>query len=328
MLTIVLRARAMDLGRLTGAADTPVGATRWDGVPPHRVNACYDPQQNALLLPAAILQPPLCSADTAAAALFGGLRAVVAHEMTHGFDGTGMCISMHMAWCMARAWHAHGNAHSDVYGAYMAYARHTHGMHHACAMHAPRHRRRGTGHFYDERGAVGDGWAVADAREFERRIVEQAARDQRDSSEKAVRNQRDRSKIGHRPTLLPHFAAPRVSLGVCAMYAPCILYTPCARQVEQASRYRLHGQLDGQQLDGRRLCCENLADLGGVRLSHAALLETLCAGGLLDSARWWRVERQFFSEWARLWRERCGKARALQRLAVGTHAPSKARARR
>ena len=104
MLTIVLRARAMDLGRLTGAADTPVGATRWDGVPPHRVNACYDPQQNALLLPAAILQPPLCSADTAAAALFGGLGAVVAHEMTHGFDGTGMCISMHMAWCMARAW--------------------------------------------------------------------------------------------------------------------------------------------------------------------------------------------------------------------------------
>ena len=109
------------------------------------------------------------------------------------------------------------------------------------------------------------------------------------------------------------------------MYAPCILYTPCARQVEQASRYRLHGQLDGQQLDGRRLCCENLADLGGVRLSHAALLETLRAGGLLDSARWWRVERQFFSEWARLWRERCGKARALQRLAVDTHAPSEYR---
>ena len=60
-------------------------------MPPHKVNACYDPQQNALLLPAAMLQPPLCPAANGAAGLFGGLGAVVAHEMTHGFDGTGAC---------------------------------------------------------------------------------------------------------------------------------------------------------------------------------------------------------------------------------------------
>lgn len=98
MLTLVLRARAAELSRLVEQADTPVeGAAgpaamaRWDGYPPHKVNACYDPQQNALLLPAAMLQPPLCPATDGAAGLFGGLGAVVAHEMTHGFDGTGAC---------------------------------------------------------------------------------------------------------------------------------------------------------------------------------------------------------------------------------------------
>jgi len=98
MLTVVLRARAAELARLVEQADTPAeGAAgpaamaRWDGVPPHKVNACYDPQQNALLLPAAMLQPPLCPAANGAAGLFGGLGAVVAHEMTHGFDGTGAC---------------------------------------------------------------------------------------------------------------------------------------------------------------------------------------------------------------------------------------------
>ena len=122
MLTVVLRARAAELARLVEQADTPAeGAAgpaamaRWDGVPPHKVNACYDPQQNALLLPAAMLQPPLCPATDGAAGLFGGLGAVVAHEMTHGFDGTGACA------CTCACTYASGaHAHAHYCGAQAA----------------------------------------------------------------------------------------------------------------------------------------------------------------------------------------------------------------
>ena len=110
----------------------------------------------------------------------------------------------------------------------------------------------------------------------------------------------------------------RLGPGLPPLHAP----PSASLQVDQASRYQLHGQY----LDGKRLCCENLADLGGVRLAHAALLVALSGdGGPQDGARRRREERAFFSAWARLWRERSGAARALQRLAVDTHAPSEYR---
>ena len=63
-----------------------------------------------------------------------------------------------------------------------------------------------------------------------------------------------------------------------------------------------------------------------MRLAHAALLEAVRGdGGRQDGARRRREERAFFSAWARLWRERSSATRALQRLAVDTHAPSEYR---
>ena len=80
--------------------------------------------------------------------------------------------------------------------------------------------------------------------------------------------------------------------------------------MDQASRYRLP---NGRFLDGRRLCCENVADLGGVRLAHAALLAEARRGEVKgrrrdEGARRRQEERRFFEAWARLWRERgaCG----------------------
>ena len=98
--------------------------------------------------------------------------------------------------------------------------------------------------------------------------------------------------------------------------------------MDQASRYRLP---NGRFLDGRRLCCENVADLGGVRLAHAALLAEARRGEVKgrrrdEGARRRQEERRFFEAWARLWRERgSGEARALQRSLVDTHAPSEYR---
>jgi putative endopeptidase len=58
-------------------------------MPPTLVNAQYNPTMNDMTFPAAILQPPFFSADSFAAANFGGIGMVVGHELTHGFDDEG-----------------------------------------------------------------------------------------------------------------------------------------------------------------------------------------------------------------------------------------------
>jgi putative endopeptidase len=67
---------------------TPTDARAWS-LTPQTVNARYDPQRNEVLIPAALLQPPLFAADGDAASIHGAIGAVVAHEMTHGFDDQG-----------------------------------------------------------------------------------------------------------------------------------------------------------------------------------------------------------------------------------------------
>ncbi len=53
------------------------------------VNACYSPDLNMIMFPAAILQGNVYSKDASLAQKYGGLGAVAGHEMTHGFDTTG-----------------------------------------------------------------------------------------------------------------------------------------------------------------------------------------------------------------------------------------------
>ena len=53
---------------------------------PQTVNAYYNPAPNEIVLPAAILQPPLFDADADAAANYGGIGAFIGHEIGHAFD--------------------------------------------------------------------------------------------------------------------------------------------------------------------------------------------------------------------------------------------------
>ena len=61
---------------------------RW-GMAPQRVNAYYNSSFNEIVFPAAILQPPFFDPNADAAVNYGGIGAVIGHEMGHGFDDQG-----------------------------------------------------------------------------------------------------------------------------------------------------------------------------------------------------------------------------------------------
>ncbi|WP_313386439.1 M13 family metallopeptidase [Chishuiella sp.] len=66
----------------------PVDKTRW-GMSPQTVNAYFNPTNNEIVFPAAILQPPFYDYRADAAVNFGGIGAVIGHEISHGFDDSG-----------------------------------------------------------------------------------------------------------------------------------------------------------------------------------------------------------------------------------------------
>lgn len=66
----------------------PVDKLRW-GMPPQMVNAYYNPTYNEIVFPAAILQPPFYDYKADEAVNFGGIGAVIGHEISHGFDDQG-----------------------------------------------------------------------------------------------------------------------------------------------------------------------------------------------------------------------------------------------
>ncbi|REC43189.1 M13 family metallopeptidase [Chryseobacterium sp. 5_R23647] len=66
----------------------PVDKTEW-GMTPQTVNAYYNPVYNEIVFPAAILQPPFFNPQADAAVNFGGIGAVIGHEISHGFDDSG-----------------------------------------------------------------------------------------------------------------------------------------------------------------------------------------------------------------------------------------------
>lgn len=59
------------------------------GMPASMVNAYYSPLNNQIVFPAAILQKPYYSKDQHVSANFGGIGAVIAHEISHAFDNNG-----------------------------------------------------------------------------------------------------------------------------------------------------------------------------------------------------------------------------------------------
>jgi putative endopeptidase len=66
----------------------PVDKSEWF-MPPHMVNAYYNPSFNEIVFPAAILQPPFFDPKADDALNYGGIGAVIGHEITHGFDDQG-----------------------------------------------------------------------------------------------------------------------------------------------------------------------------------------------------------------------------------------------
>ena len=66
----------------------PVDRNEW-GMTPPTVNAYYNPNMNEIVFPAGILQPPFFNANADDAINYGGIGAVIAHEISHGFDDQG-----------------------------------------------------------------------------------------------------------------------------------------------------------------------------------------------------------------------------------------------
>ena len=84
----VERATAFDWARQVKRLNGPVDRDEW-GMTPQTVNAYYNPLQNEIVFPAAILQPPFFDPSADMAVNFGAIGGVIGHEMTHGFDDQG-----------------------------------------------------------------------------------------------------------------------------------------------------------------------------------------------------------------------------------------------
>jgi len=84
----VLRAHEFELRRNFAKIGKPVDKSEW-GMTPPTVNAYYNPNMNNINFPAGILQPPFYNPKASDAVNYGGIGAVIGHELTHGFDDEG-----------------------------------------------------------------------------------------------------------------------------------------------------------------------------------------------------------------------------------------------
>ncbi|HEY8003862.1 MAG TPA: M13-type metalloendopeptidase [Phenylobacterium sp.] len=84
----VKRAIDFDWNFRAGRLGGPVDKSEW-GMTPPTINAYYNPVGNEIVFPAAILQPPFFDPDGDMAVNYGGVGAVIGHELTHGFDDQG-----------------------------------------------------------------------------------------------------------------------------------------------------------------------------------------------------------------------------------------------
>ena len=82
------RAEQFEVNRELNKIGKPVDKKEW-GMTPPTVNAYYNPSENNINFPAGILQPPFYSNKADDAENFGGIGAVIGHELTHGFDDQG-----------------------------------------------------------------------------------------------------------------------------------------------------------------------------------------------------------------------------------------------
>ena len=83
-----LRGAEFDFARRLNKIGKPVDRTEW-GMTPPTVNAYNNSNMNEIVFPAGIMQPPFYDANADDAVNYGGMGAVIGHEITHGFDDHG-----------------------------------------------------------------------------------------------------------------------------------------------------------------------------------------------------------------------------------------------
>ena len=113
-----LRAGAFDWAWQVGKLGKPVDPLEW-GMTPQTINAYYNPPRNEIVFPAAILQAPFFDPKADPAVNYGGIGAVIGHEITHGFDDQGRKVDgdgvLRDWWTAADA--ARFEAQAKIFGA-------------------------------------------------------------------------------------------------------------------------------------------------------------------------------------------------------------------
>jgi putative endopeptidase len=84
----VRRSALFESKRQLARVGKAVDRTEWD-MTPQTVNAYFDPEQNEIVFPAGILQPPFFDLTMDDGVNYGAIGVVIGHEMTHGFDDEG-----------------------------------------------------------------------------------------------------------------------------------------------------------------------------------------------------------------------------------------------
>ena len=84
----VMRSAQFELDRDIAKIGSPIDRDEWL-MTPQTVNAYYHPLRNEIVFPAAILQPPFFNEPADDAVNYGGIGAVIGHEIGHGFDDQG-----------------------------------------------------------------------------------------------------------------------------------------------------------------------------------------------------------------------------------------------
>ena len=84
----VMRSNQVEFRRGVDKLGQPIDREEW-GMTPQTVNAYYNPTKNEIVFPAAILQPPFFDVDGPTPLNYGGIGAVIGHEISHAFDDQG-----------------------------------------------------------------------------------------------------------------------------------------------------------------------------------------------------------------------------------------------
>ena len=119
----VMRASVFESERQLKKIGKPVDRTEW-GLTPPTVNAYYNPNMNEIVFPAGIMQPPFFDMKADDAVNYGGMGAVIAHEISHGFDDQGRqfdAVGNLRDWWSAESAKAYTDRSKAIVAQYAAY---------------------------------------------------------------------------------------------------------------------------------------------------------------------------------------------------------------